>query len=66
MLFTGKKNVVRSRRIYMNLTQEELAQKIGVSKNLIRLYEKQECSIKYTYAKKLAELFGISIKQLFE
>jgi len=61
-----RKNLVRQRRVYAGLTQRELATKIGISPNLVRLYEKQEVTIKYTYAKKMADLFGISINQLFE
>lgn len=61
-----RKNLVRQRRVYARLTQAELATKIGISPNLVRLYETNKVTIKYTYAKKMADLFGISINQLFE
>jgi len=68
MLFTDnkKKNLIRNWRVYNGWTQEELAEKAKISTNLIRLYELNQKTLKYQTAKKIADLFGISLKQLYE
>lgn len=68
MLFTenGKKNLIRKWRVYNGWTQEELAEKAKISTNLIRLYELNQKTLKYQTAKKIADLFGISLNQLYE
>lgn len=47
-----------------NLTQDELAKKIGVNLRTLQKWENGESSIREKNAKKLAEHFGVSVGQL--
>ena len=47
-----------------NISQVELAKKIGVGKSIISKWEKGECDITLSKAKVLAIFFGVSIDYL--
>ena len=47
-----------------NISQVELAKKIGVGKSIISKWEKGECDITLSKAKVLATFFGVSIDYL--
>lgn len=60
------KNSVKDHRIRMKMTQEDLAKKIGVSRQTINAIEKLKFDPSLTTAFKMAILFGITIEQLFQ
>jgi transcriptional regulator with XRE-family HTH domain len=66
MLFNGKTCNLQKRRVYKGWTQRELALKAGIGISQVRAYELNESTISYKTAKKLADLFGISIEQLYD
>ena len=53
-------------RIKKNLTQEELAKKSGISRNLISKVENGNMEkISYEKMNKIAKVLGVSVKELF-
>ena len=59
------KNRVRELRKKQNLTQEELAELIGISRQAINAIEKEKFDPSLPTAFKMAELFKSSIEELF-
>jgi transcriptional regulator with XRE-family HTH domain len=59
--FCDNLRILRLRRL---MSQETLAKRIGVSQNLISLYEKGEASPKLAIAMRLAKALGVTIEQL--
>lgn len=59
------KNRIRELRVERKLTQEELAEILGVSRQSINAIEKEKFDPSLTTAFKMAELFGLPIEQLF-
>lgn len=59
--FCDNLRIMRLRRL---MSQETLAKRIGVSQNLISLYEKGEASPKLAIAMRLAKALGVTIEQL--
>ena len=57
---------LRAARIAMNLSQIELAEKIGVTERSIYNYEQAATSPKQTVLKKLAEVLNVSITYLVD
>lgn len=60
------KNKIKIERAIHNLTQEELAQKIGVSRQTINAMEANKYVPSTVLALKLSKLFGKSVNDLFE
>ena len=59
------KNRVRELRKYQKLTQEELAELIGISRQAINAIEKEKFDPSLPTAFKMAKLFKTSIEDLF-
>ncbi len=59
------KNSVRSSRVEKKLTQEELADKVGVTRQTIGLIEKTKYNPTIALALKLSKVLGKSLDQLF-
>ncbi len=60
------KNRLKVERAILNLTQEELAAKIGVSRQTINSIETNRFVPSTVLALKLSELFGKSVNDFFE
>lgn len=58
-------NNIASERVKHGLTQEELAERLGVVSRTIRSWEKDETSIPSSKACEMAQLFGCSVDYLF-
>lgn len=59
-------NRLKIARAELDLTQEQLAQKIGVSRQTINSIEKNRYVPSTVLALKMAEVFSRSVKDLFE
>jgi putative transcriptional regulator len=59
------KNRLKILRAEQNLTQEELAQKVGVSRQAINAIETGKYDPSLPLAFKLAKLFGLPVEQVF-
>jgi putative transcriptional regulator len=59
------KNKVYDLRAKKNLTQEELAQKVGVTRQTIIAIEKGNYTPSVLLALKLAKVFAVSVESLF-
>jgi putative transcriptional regulator len=59
------KNNVEFYRKKLNLTQEELAQKLGVSRQTIHSIESEKYQPSIVLAFKFSKLFNVSIEDLF-
>lgn len=59
------KNRLKELREELNLTQEELASKVGVSRQTIISLEKGRYSPSLVLAFKLAMVFGLKIEEVF-
>lgn len=55
---------LKAARINKNLTQEEVAKKVGKSKNTIQNYENGKSIPNIETGKKLATLFGLTVDDL--
>lgn len=60
------KNRVRDLRIARGMTQEDLAEIIGVSRQTINAIEKEKFDPSLPTAFKMAQLFELPIEQLFQ
>jgi putative transcriptional regulator len=60
------KNTIKVERAKMNITQMELAEKIGVSRQTINSIEIGKYVPSTTLALKLSRLFKISVNEIFE
>lgn len=60
------KNRLKIERAILDLTQEELAQKIGVSRQTINSIEKNRYVPSTVLALKLSHVFGKSVNDFFE
>src|SRR5215467_9471532 len=56
--------IIRQRRADLNMSQSELAAKVGVDKRQIRRYESGEAQPTLPIAKAIAHALGISIDEL--
>lgn len=59
------KNRVRVYRAINDLTQEELAKKIGVTRQTVLAIEKGKYSPSLDLAFKIAKIFGVKIEEIF-
>ena len=57
-------NNIRSERSRLNLTQEELGQRLGVSADVVRNWEDGTTSVKVNHLVAMADLFRCSIDYL--
>jgi putative transcriptional regulator len=60
------KNVIKVERAKLNITQQELAEKIGVSRQTINSIEIGKYVPSTTLALKLSRLFKITVNEIFE
>jgi putative transcriptional regulator len=60
------KNKLKVERAILNITQEELAEKIGVSRQTINSIETNRFVPSTVLALKLSKLFGKSVNDFFE
>ena len=59
------KNKLKVFRAMHDLTQEDLAEKLGVTRQTINAIEKQRYNPSLELAFKLADFFGVTIEDLF-
>ena len=59
------KNRLKVFRAMHDLTQEDLAEKLGVTRQTINAIEKQRYNPSLELAFKLADFFGVAIEELF-
>ncbi len=59
------KNRIKVLRAEKNLTQEELAKKIGLSRQTINSIEKGKYVPSVLIALKMAKVFGVSVEEIF-
>ncbi len=60
------KNTIKVERAKLNITQSELAERIGVSRQTINSIEIGKYVPSTTLALKLSKLFKISVNEIFE
>ena len=60
------RNTIKVQRAISNITQEELADKIGVTRKTINTIENGKFVPSAILAIKLARYFGIKVEELFE
>ena len=58
-------NNIASERVKHSLTQEGLAERLGVVSRTIRSWEKDETSVPSSKACEMAQMFGCSVDYLF-
>jgi putative transcriptional regulator len=66
---TPKSNMVNQVKLYrvkLNLTQEALAQAVGVSRQAINAIETGKFNPSLETAFRLSKLFGVAIEEIFE
>lgn len=59
------KNLVKVERARLDLTQAELAEKLGVSRQTIHAIEKEKFNPSVTLALKMGKLFNLPVEELF-
>lgn len=57
---------IRQRRLELNMTMEELGEKIGVQKSAINKYEKDDIDMKASKIKALHDVLGLSYLELLD
>ena len=60
------KNLIKVERARHNLTQAELAEKLGVSRQTIHAIEKNKFNPSVTLAIKMARFFKVTVEYLFD
>lgn len=60
------KNTIKVERAIQNITQQELAEKIGVSRQTINAIESNKYVPSTVLAMKMAKLFGKPVEQFFQ
>lgn len=60
------KNTIKVERARRDITQEELAEKVGVSRQTIHSIEKGKYVPSTVLALKLARYFSVTVEELFE
>jgi len=60
------KNFVKMHRARLDITQEQLAEAVGVSRQTIHAIERGKTEPSLTLAMKLAKLFELKVDELFE
>lgn len=59
-----KNNSIASERVRLGLSQEALAEKLGVSRDSVKDWESGETAIRSTMLMRMADLFGCSLDYL--
>lgn len=59
-------NQVRQQRVLAGMTQQELADRIGVTRQTVLSIEKGNYTPSVALALRLAEVFGVSVESLFQ
>lgn len=59
------KNTIKIERAKNNFTQEDLAKKLGVSRQTVNSIEKGRYVPSTTLALKMSEVFGMTVNELF-
>ncbi|VXB43928.1 helix-turn-helix transcriptional regulator [Maribacter litoralis] len=59
------KNLVKVERARLDLTQADLAEKLGVSRQTIHAIEKNKFNPSVILALKMAKLFSLTVEELF-
>ena len=52
---------IRAARVLKGLTQEELADKVGVSLSAVQKWETGKADIRFSHMKKISEITGVSL-----
>ena len=60
------KNLVKLERVRLDLTQSQLAEKLGVSRQTIHAIERNKFNPSVVLAIKMAKLFGVTVEYLFD
>ncbi|GAL65244.1 helix-turn-helix transcriptional regulator [Jejuia pallidilutea] len=60
------KNLIKVERARHNLTQADLADKLGVSRQTIHAIEKNKFNPSVTLAIKMARFFNVTVEYLFD
>ena len=60
------RNLVRRHRLMGGLTQQELADRVGVTRQTILSIEKGKYTPSVALALSIAQVFGVSVETLFE
>lgn len=60
------KNFVKMHRARLDITQEQLAEAVGVSRQTIHAIERGKAEPSLSLAMKLAKLFEMKVEELFE
>lgn len=60
------RNNIQSLREGLNLTQDELARRVGVTRQTINAIENDKYNPTLSLAFKLARLFGLTVDQVFD
>jgi putative transcriptional regulator len=60
------KNTIKVERAKHNYTQQDLAEKVGVSRQTINSIESQKYIPSTVLALKIAKIFGIMVEELFQ
>ena len=60
------KNKVKTRRVLADLTQEDLAQKVGVTRQTVLAIEKGNYAPSVVLALRLARTLGCTVEDLFD
>ena len=55
---------LKAARVNANLTQEDVAKRMGVSKNTIVSYEKYRSTPSVEQAKELAKMYGLRVDEI--
>ncbi len=63
---TISNNLKKFRERNTKYGQKEVAELLGIKQNTYSTWESGECDVKSEYIPKIAELFGVEIKDLFE
>jgi transcriptional regulator with XRE-family HTH domain len=57
---------LRTERLKQNLSQEKLAELVGVARNYIGMVERAECSVSLKHLFKIAKALDIKLKELMD
>lgn len=58
-------NFIRMHRARLDMTQEQLARAIGVSRQTVHAIERGKADPSVTLAMKMADIFGLGVDELF-
>lgn len=60
------RNLVRQQRILHDMTQQDLADRVGVTRQTILSIEKERYTPSVALALSIAEAFGVSVETIFQ